>query len=140
MHRGLRAAVIGVSLFNALLPAATAFVTLIWIDWSFMLITLVGFIALLTPHAPVMVTARYELVSRRGLLGLLVCVVVFGLLPALGLTALLVLVGGAGYGALVLAPCGAAVLLLQLVVYGIAVRVVRGPHPSKRLPAPFTWI
>jgi hypothetical protein len=65
---------------------------------------------------------------------------VFGLVPALGLTALLIFVGGAGYGALVLAPCAAATLLLQLVVYGIAVRIVRGPKPSHRVPAPFTWI
>jgi hypothetical protein len=74
MHRGLRIAVIGVSLLNAFLPAATGFVTLVWIDWSFALIALIGFVALLTPHATVMITARYEPLSRRGLIGLLACV------------------------------------------------------------------
>ena len=39
-----------------------------------------------------------------------------------------------------LAACGAAVLLLQLVVYGVAVRVVRGPKPTVRIPSPLTWI
>ena len=139
MHRGLRLAVIGVSLLNAFLPAATGFVTLVWIDWSFALIALVGFVALLTPHATVMITARYEPLSRRGLIGLLACVLVFGLVPALGLTALLIFVG-VGYGALVLAPCAAATLVLQFVVYGIAARIVRGPKPTVRIPAPLTWI
>ena len=140
MHTRLRVAVIGVSLLNALLPAAAGFVMLVWLDWSFALMTLLAFVALLTPHAPVMITAWYEPVSRRGLSGLLACVAVFGLVPAVGLTALVVLIGGAGFGAVVVYACGAAVLLLQFVVYKVAVRIVRGPKPTVRIPAPLTWI
>jgi hypothetical protein len=140
MHTGLRAAIIVVSVFNALLPAATGFVTLVWIDWSFALAVAVAFIALLTPHATVMITARYEPVSWRGLTVLLACVLVFGLVPAIGLSVLLVTVGGAGFGWMIIAACGAFVLLLQLVVYHIAVRAVRGPKPTVRIPEPLKWI
>jgi hypothetical protein len=139
MNTGLRLAVIGVSVVNALLPAVTGFVTLVWLDRSFALVAVGAFVALLTPHAHVMITARYEPVSRRGLIALLACVLVFGLVPDLGLSALLVAVG-VGFGWLIIAACGAAVLLLQLAAYGVAVRVVRGPRWTVRIPAPLTWV
>ena len=140
MKTGLRTAVIVVGALSALLPAATGVVTLVWIDWSYALVAAWAFVALLTTHAPVMITARYEPVSRRGLVALLVCVLLFGLAPALGLSALLVAVGGAGFGWLVIATCGAIVLLIQLAAYGIAVWVVRGPKPTARIPAPLRWV
>jgi hypothetical protein len=140
MNTGLRTAIIAAGTLNALLPAAAVLVTLVWVDGSFALVAAGAFVALLTPHAPVMIAARYESVSRRGLISLLACVLVFGFVPAAGLSALLVLVGGVGFGALVIVPCAAAVLLFQLFAYGIAVRVVRGPKPTARVPAALRWV
>ena len=140
MDTGLRAAVIGASVASALAPTVSGFVMVIGLDWSFVTITFVAFVALVTPHLPVLLTARYEPVSRRGLIGLLVCVLVFGVLPAAGLCALVAAVGVGGFAPLILAGYGAVMLAVQLVAFGAAVRVVRGPKPSGRVPAHWTWV
>jgi MFS family permease len=85
-NRGLRTAVILAGVASALAPVVAAFVQLQWIGWEFALMALLAFGILIAPHVQLLVTARYEPLSRGKLIGLLACELVFGLLPAAGLT------------------------------------------------------
>jgi hypothetical protein len=140
MHTGLRVAVIGGSVTSALIPVVASFDKMAWQGLSTVVITLAAFILLLVPHMPVILTARYEPVSRGKLIGLLACMLVFGLVPALGL-GLFVLAGGdGGFGfALLLFLGGGIMLLIQLLVFAMAARIARGGVPS-HTPAFFRWV
>jgi hypothetical protein len=140
MHTALRTAVIVASVTSALIPVAAFFVQ-VWDGWSTGVIALAAFIVLLVPHMPVVLTARYEPVSRGKLLGLLVCVLVFGLVPALGL-GLFVTVGrdgGLGFAMLLFLGSG-IMLLIQLLVFAFAARIARGRTPMRNTPAYFRWV
>jgi hypothetical protein len=140
-NKGLRTAVVVAGVASALVPVVAAFVQVRPIEWATTVIALVAFVFLIAPHMPIVLTARYEPVSRGKLIGLLVCELIFGVVPAAGLG--LFVAGGRGGGlafALLLFVGGTVLLVVQLVAFGVAVRIVRGPKPSTRVPAHWTWV
>src|SRR5688572_12306543 len=83
MHRGLRIAVMATCVVGVVGPMAAVVWWMREAGWSLdgVAVAAFGFLCAAAPYAPVFLTARYEPCSRRGLLGLLACTLVFGLGP-----------------------------------------------------------
>jgi hypothetical protein len=141
MSTGLRAAVIVTSVTSALIPVVAVFGRGEWDTWSVAVLALAGFIFLLTPQMPVVLTARYEPVSQGKLIGLLLCVLTFGLVPALGLGLFVVAGDGGGLGFALLFFIGTTIVwLIQLLVFAFAARIARGRNAYRHAPAYFRWV
>ena len=136
----MRAVIAIVSVVSAVIPVAAVFSRMEWYGWSVGVAALAAFLVMLTPYAPVLITARYQPGGRGKMFGLLVCVLLFGLVPAAGF-ALFTTAGGGGLGFALLFLLGGTVLLVtQLVVFAIAARLARGKETLHPKPAFLRWV